>query len=369
MCESSPNRGRVNARWSAVIPGIALFFVSTTVVCAQDVADAARQEQTRKAAQKSTPKHVYTDDDLKQEKILTPEDEVRVAERKRQEEKAAAKVSEPPQQGNVETTQEESLGEVARRFRKEKAAREAEEASKRSYTLFRYEMPRPATAAPKPNVGPLAGVGPEKTRSSFSNAIQPVAPSKKPQSNPRMSPFQPRPMMVPRMSVAAPPVGMPPSSTRTAVPSAGAVSPAPVRDSNRGVRSVKVLAGDSWWKLANAYLGSGSRWTELRAMNSGAPGSPELLRLGTWVSVPDGKKISPVAPGESKGATQIKVKTGDTLWALARHHLGRGSAWTCLANANPQVRDYQRLTVGTVIDLPVAKNDVTCAAPVLGLRK
>ena len=48
----------------------------------QDVAEAARQERARKEhARKS---HVYTDEDLKRAKILTPEDDERVSATRKQ---------------------------------------------------------------------------------------------------------------------------------------------------------------------------------------------------------------------------------------------------------------------------------------------
>src|SRR5262249_25098661 len=51
----------------------------------QDVAKAARQEKARKAAaeKEKNDRHVYTNDDLKQSKILTPQDQSRVEARKK----------------------------------------------------------------------------------------------------------------------------------------------------------------------------------------------------------------------------------------------------------------------------------------------
>src|SRR6266851_6806042 len=52
---------------------------------AQDVAEAARQEQARKTSQQKKTKHVYTDEDLKRAQILTPEDRAQVEARKNQQ--------------------------------------------------------------------------------------------------------------------------------------------------------------------------------------------------------------------------------------------------------------------------------------------
>lgn len=348
---------------------VTLLFLGATASRAQDVAGAARQEQAHKSAEKSAPKHVYTDDDLKKDRILTPEDEVRVAEHKRQQERTTAKANEP-QQGNVETKQEQSLGEIARRYRKEKAAREAEEAAKRSYTPFHYDVPQSATAAPTPNVGPLPGVASGNKRSNYFAVIHPAAPSKTPQSDSthgRVSPFQPRPTVAPPASVPTTPLSRAALSKSVSVPPVRTKpSESPKVVSGAGLRSVTVQTGDSWWKLADVYLGNGSRWTELRALNPGASASPELLMVGARVFVPDRQKVS---PGQSRRPTQLRTRPGDTMWGLAKQHLGRGSAWACMAKVNPQILDYRKISIGTVIELPATNFEAPCAAPVESTRR
>src|SRR6516225_4271381 len=57
--------------------------LSAAPLRAQDAAEAARQARERKAAQqKSGQHHVYTEEELKRAKILTLEDDTRVASRK-----------------------------------------------------------------------------------------------------------------------------------------------------------------------------------------------------------------------------------------------------------------------------------------------
>jgi nucleoid-associated protein YgaU len=114
-----------------------------------------------------------------------------------------------------------------------------------------------------------------------------------------------------------------------------------------GLLRVQVQRGDSWWKLAEQYLGSGTRWQELRELNGELLGAPDLLKSDSIVVVPESVRRSKTSPPQS-----ITAKKGDTLWALAREHLGRGSAWTCLAQINPEVVDYTHLKIGTPILLP-----------------
>src|SRR5712692_10443097 len=68
-------------------PGI--LFVSCTVFgatqcSAQDVAEAARQERAQKESKQKKSRHVYTEQDLKRDQILTPEDRAQVEARKNQ---------------------------------------------------------------------------------------------------------------------------------------------------------------------------------------------------------------------------------------------------------------------------------------------
>ncbi len=69
--------------------------------------------------------------------------------------------------------------------------------------------------------------------------------------------------------------------------------------------------------------------------------------LGSTVLVPENVRLT-----EDLHRDMVKVLKGDSLWSVAREHLGQGNAWNCLAIANPQVSDYTRLTIGTMLHLP-----------------
>ena len=119
---------------------------------AQDAAEAARQEQARKAAESKTSHHVYTEDDLKRAKILTPEDQAKVAARKNN---PSEKKEEQAKGAGESAPGEESLGEVARRYRKEKAEREAARATGQGIrSQFPMKLPEATMAAPKMLVQP-----------------------------------------------------------------------------------------------------------------------------------------------------------------------------------------------------------------------
>lgn len=319
----------------------------------QDAAEAARQEKARKAAEHRTPQHVYTDDDLRRKVILRPEDQARVEARKKQQNSAPSEqdASAKPQPPAAKTATE-SLGEIARRYRREKAEREAVLAEKKKFAPFPYNVPKDVLAEPKIGAAPLTGalpglmerraeVGPEVR--SVPKLYPPVAHD----HHGRISPFEPRPLIG---SPVVTPLGI------TVVPSKPVRPIAPVRGTEGRVmatnpagsalKSVQAVRGQSWWKLAETYLGSGARWLELRQLNAHAGGPPELLKLGSVVVVPAN------AAFVKASSRTITVSKGDSLWSLAQQNLGRSSAWTCLASANPQISDYTHLAIGTILRLP-----------------
>ncbi len=301
---------------SLLRPGVALFCLlaplslrSNLSAQDQDAAEAARQQQAQKSQQPTSPHHVYTDEDLKRTRILTAQDK-KLAEARRKELPAPTPAAKKPPAVDAANPPPESLGEVARRYRKEKAACEAEAAAaKKVPAPFRIELPSNTFAEPKRPVAPL-------------RAPSSAAPS-------RMSPFSPRPTM-PSPTSPAPPV-----NPSTLVP-------------GREFQQLQVRPGDSLWRMARRYLGDGARWQELLSLNPGLAAHPDSLAAGSTVIVP----AAAVSRAVRGSPLTITVQHGDSLWSLARVHLGRGSDWPRLAHANPQISDYLHLQVGSQLQLP-----------------
>jgi len=361
-----------SSRWRRVALFVPLCVLScSTYVLAQDgVAEAARQERARKTAQQADSPHVYTEEDLKRDKILVPADQARVAARKKQK-------SAVPGQQNAETLplptdpnqQTESLGEIARRYRNEQAAHEAAEAVEKGVVPFRYSPPEPnpALATPNPEVGPLeksALESPERTHNEGSPVAAPQSPRPGNNARVRISPFQPRPLqprpVAPVVPAARPAPADPKPLARVDRP---VITNAAPLMTVQGTRSIEVQRGDSWWKLAQRYLGSGARWPELRTLNPTSTRPAEYLRQGSFIVVPEAAVRTPAS---ERG---IVVKKGDTLWVLARHYLGHGSAWACIAEANPEISGYTRLAIGSILRLPPTGTVKTCEAPRSNSRK
>src|ERR1700730_12815805 len=146
----------------------------------QDVAEAARQERARKEQPKKT-KHVYTDEDLRRTRILTPDDEARV-QAKRQEQPA-------PNQEQAEAPIDANAGipplplrDLARRYRNAKRAAETPDP-------FHLPFDEPVFAAPIVSVPSVA-----PPRPSFSPAHPNLAPA----------PGRPKSMVAPAISSPAP---------------------------------------------------------------------------------------------------------------------------------------------------------------------
>ena len=156
-----PVRGSFFGWRNAFCCGVLLLSIGAIRTCAQDVAGAARQEKARKADEQRPAPHVYTEEDLRRPTILTPEDQARVEARKQQ-------IAVPAQQNAEKTPDDpndlnESLGEIARRYRLEIAEREAELARGKKFTAFPYDVPQKSVAAPKPGIESLAIEKPKGT--------------------------------------------------------------------------------------------------------------------------------------------------------------------------------------------------------------
>ncbi len=317
-------------------PRVALFCLLASLslhsnLAAQDqnVVEAERQQQAQKSQQPATPHHVYTDEDLKRARILTPEDK-KLAEAHRKESPATTPAAKKPPAVDATNPPPESLGEVARRYREEKAAREAEAAAaKKAPAPFRIELPSSTFAEPKPSIVPLLRPPSEPSVAApVVVATSPASPRRSAAPS-RVSPFSPRPT-APAYASPAPSVN--PSML---VPS-------------REFQQLQVRPGDSLWRMARRYLWDGARWRELLTLNRDLAAHPDSLAAGSTVIVP----AAAVSKNVRGSPSVITVQAGDTLWSLARFHLGRGSDWPRLAYTNPQLSDYVHIQVGSRLRLP-----------------
>ena len=306
----SPHSSR---RHFTCVPGILFVsctFLGATECHAQDVAETARQERARKESQAKPSKHVYTEEDLKHSRILTPEDRAQAEARRKLQNPPSAEKPAEVIDANADPAKI-PLGDVARRLRQEKQARQLLQSQE-----FHLPSTQPALASPKP---------PPLLPPALNPALPRLVPSR---------PFVKRsPFARPQMFTPDPPRVVPSQPTVRTAPTA---SPMP--------RQITVQRGDSLWKLALQNLGRGSRWHDLVAANPWIA-DPARIEAGARIYVPaNATRVRP----ESK----IKVHIGDTLSKIAQTQYGRAGCWRSIAQANSQITNADRIYEGQEFLLP-----------------
>ena len=150
------------------------------------------------------------------------------------------------------------------------------------------------------------------------------------------TPAKPLPSAVPSVLVAP---------SRPSAP-ASAASPAPVVARHLAGSAVTVQPGDSLWKLAAQHLGEGRRWQELVAVNP-------TIRNANHIE-PGWQILVPATVPSSRTPGVLTVRQGDTLSGIAKAHLGHASARTCIARANPSIRNPHLIYAGQSLVLPAS---------------
>jgi len=181
-----------------------------------------------------------------------------------------------------------------------------------------------------------------------------VMPLRPPHFAPYQPPVKRSPFERPKVFFAAPALVMPshPPAVRVAPSKPAAPSqvapvapPVPVVPKGAAkLNAVIVKPGDSLWKIAQQNLGKGPRWQDLLAVNPGIVDANHIV-AGSQIYLP--------AAGISlRTATKITVRRGDTLSKIAQTQFGHASYWSCIAMANPAIRDANVIFEGRVLLLP-----------------
>ncbi len=384
----------------------------------QDVAEAARQQRARKAAEGQSPSqtetHIYTNEDLQRSRILLEEDGARVAAHKQNAPLPSAAPAAMSAEGKAlaasdaaGASAEESLGAVARRYRREKSKREAKQASAiPPASQFHLEIPTGSLAEVAPGVvrhatphavprrapyiaSSIATQVASHGASSLTTAVVPPPSAKSGASGLawRRDPFsRPATGLAGRhfdatTAISAAPAVRVPVASKYAISILDATKPAPVNGASvsfapvvaarpvvsapprTGVDSgatlatgsVTVQAGDSLWKLSRRYSGSGARWPEWLRGNPGLS-DPRSLKVGAVLVVPLREGGSP--PGSSSALRAVTrtvvVRSGDSLWKISAVRYGDGARWPCVARANTGLRDAAIIFPGQKLLLPAA---------------
>jgi nucleoid-associated protein YgaU len=326
----------------------------------QDVAEAARQQRARKDQTKKQ-KHVYTDEDLRRAKILTPEDEALIEAKRKQQVQPAEEQAQAPIDADTGLAQL-PLGDIARRYRNAKMAAQSPDPFHLPFDEPIFAAPVisvPSLEPPLPDFSPArpsvvharpspAAVAPAISTTAPLHRLDPFTPRFAPSAPPsvsRIAPFAPQPKAAPAIAPWVPKSNAARPSAPTGQPNvAPSIAPPSALAKTSTLRTVVIQPGDSLWKLAQQNLGRGSRWQELLAANPSIV-DPTRIAAGTEIVIP--AKVTGL-----KSDLKVTVKQGDTLSSIARVTYGRAAAWRCIAQANPEIPDANRIYEGQQLLLP-----------------
>jgi nucleoid-associated protein YgaU len=306
----------------------------------QDLAELARQERARRQSQSAGPEHVYTNTDMVRPQILLPEDRARFAIPRTEPTVAADAVATQvsPAPSN---TSEIPLGDFARYYRQVKQMREAQAQGTLPELGVETVLAKPAAPllAPKvesaseearvaphvaPPVGPLpAPPGNDAPLGDVARYYQWLKAFRETQSEGNKAPESPASLVTSTLPGAG--------SAPLASPGDHPLAPE-IRRSPHGLelqlpRRVRVASGDSLWKLAQHYLGRGTKWRTLAALNPQVV-DPRRLQVGDWIRLPDlssplGVRFQPRSGALSQPRLKPRVgSSGLSLPGPARTHQG-----------------------------------------------
>jgi nucleoid-associated protein YgaU len=107
----------------------------------------------------------------------------------------------------------------------------------------------------------------------------------------------------------------------------------PTTDSNEPQSDTyTVKTGDSLWKIAQANLGDGNKWTELAKNNDIK--NPSVIRTGQELKLTTSTKGQITPEAASTTASNYTVVSGDSLWTIAQGTYGDANQWIKIAKAN-----------------------------------
>jgi hypothetical protein len=290
-------------RWCVILYAFMAFF-GVSRSSGQDLGALARQEQARKEAQPVNRSHVYTNDDMVRPRILVPEDKV-VSETERQP-LSPSLLEQPPVAES--SAPEVSLGEIARQYRKQKLAQKAHAQTEARSTIAAHIYTNEDMVHDK--ILMLAD------RVLYEAALEKA--------------------------------GTTVIETRTEIaPNELARSEAPLGDLARVAyqRRERVLEAHepSRVRFPESWTSPASQLPWKRSV----PGTPKIAqRANQSAARPAEQQLDEL---RNSAFEVITVRSGDSLWKLARLHLGQGIRWHALLRTNPGIRNPNHLRIGSVI--------------------
>ncbi|MGC2670549.1 MAG: LysM peptidoglycan-binding domain-containing protein [Candidatus Acidiferrum sp.] len=337
----------------------------------QSVAEAARQERARKQELQKRARHVYTEDDLKRSNILTPQDRA-VVEARRKECAQKNNCSPAPSQNSpasLDTNSQTpgiSLGEVARRYRKQE---EWQALKPKQSEPFHLSIGTPALASPmlpeRPAIRPPARPALRPKMSSHVFRRDPFsAVPLRPEIRRAEIPSSVRENVSPKIHAYVRADVL--ENIRPAVrPKISGGIPSKIREDFLSIVQPNVHPGFSK-EVRPTLRARGQKITPALPQISSRPAASSIL-IEPMQPRALAKSAQPVAPVASVAPTQpqlapgssaisnqkiVRVQSGDSLWRLAQQNLGRGNRWPELLAANRRIANPNRIRAGARLYLP-----------------
>jgi len=119
--------------------------------------------------------------------------------------------------------------------------------------------------------------------------------------------------------------------------------------------TVQIQPGQTLWRLATEYLGSGYRWHQIAELNPSLS-DPTRIEAGTAIRMPQ----PTVQTAGTRNTGNYLVQSGDSMWKIAQAQLGNAGAWVCVAHANPDVQNPNLIFPGQAINLPALGESEHC---------
>jgi len=114
-----------------------------------------------------------------------------------------------------------------------------------------------------------------------------------------------------------------------------------------------VAPGDSLWSIAEKMYGDGRLWTMIAEENEDVVHSTsDLIRVGWSLRIPPQETVE---SDKDQGDTTdvVVVEPGESLWSIAEEHLGDGTQWSQIAEANqPLIVDPNLIQPGWRLVIP-----------------
>lgn len=120
---------------------------------------------------------------------------------------------------------------------------------------------------------------------------------------------------------------------------------------NESVISYTVASGDTLWKIAEKFYGSGTYWQKIYADNADLIQNPDRIYAGQVILIYALMEDSAVGSGTE--ARTYTVEAGDNLWKIAQKIYGKGWYWRKIFQANADIiQDAENIYAGQVILIP-----------------